>query len=396
VALLLGDLFNRLLEGELSPNDTDEIIAWLGKEDLDPQMAEQIMQQLKQSVAAEEIDPKIIQALETRLPEILAQPKTTPARLRILQRGWFKYSAAAVIILLLGTAAYLLIKPRQVKDIAIANPHPVKKEITPGKTGAILTLDDGSSVVLDSLGNGLVATQNGSKIMLRNGQLLYNTGGSSAAGISYNTMTTPKGRQFQLVLPDGSKVWLNAESSIRYPVAFTGNERKVEITGEAYFEVEKNPAMPFRVKMHNETEIEVLGTHFNINSYADEASINTTLLEGSVKVFSGNEKVILKPGQQAQVETQQNAPIKIVKEVNLDKVMAWKNGVFDFQDATLQEVMRQLARWYDIEVVYEKGVPSLEFMGTMGRDLSLPDVLKGLKLSEVHCRIEGRKLIVTP
>ena len=158
--------------------------------------------------------------------------------------------------------------------------------------------------------------------------------------------------------------------------------------------------MPFRVKMNDETEIEVLGTHFNINSYANEASINTTLLEGSVQVFSGREKIILKPGQQAQtgVPSPQKAAghIKILNDVNTDKVVAWKNGVFNFQDATLQEVMRQLERWYDIEVVYEKDIPQLEFMGTMERDLSLADVLSGLKLSEVHCRIEGRRLVVTP
>jgi ferric-dicitrate binding protein FerR (iron transport regulator) len=227
---------------------------------------------------------------------------------------------------------------------------------------------------------------------MSNGQLIYKAKNSS--GVAYNTMTTPKGRQFSLVLPDGTKAWLNAASSLRYPTAFVGRERKVEVTGEVYFEVAKNKQMPFKVKVNENMEVEVLGTHFNINSYSNEASINTTLLEGSVQISNQSQKQILKPGQQARVNNDQK--INIVSDVNLKKVMAWKNGVFDFDDASLQEVMHQLERWYDIEVVYERGVPDIEFVGTLSRDLSLEDVLKGLKLSEVNFRIEGRKLVIMP
>jgi ferric-dicitrate binding protein FerR (iron transport regulator) len=215
-------------------------------------------------------------------------------------------------------------------------------------------------------------------------------------------MSTPKGRQFQLVLPDGTKVWLNAASSLRYPTVFDGRLRTVEVTGEAYFEVAKlvNPStgqrVPFHVKVNNKTEIEVLGTHFNINSYDDESAVSTTLLEGSVRVVNGLEKAVITPGQQARIETG-SSHIKIVPDANVEKVMAWKNGVFDFQDATLEEVMRELQRWYNIDVVYEKGVPQLEFIGRMGRDLSLASVLNGLELSRVHFRIEeGRRLVVLP
>jgi len=250
-------------------------------------------------------------------------------------------------------------------------------------------------MLLDSLGNGVVTTQNGTKVLLQNGQLVYKTDNSVKTAIGYNTMTTPKGRQFQLVLPDGSKVWLNAASSIRYPTVFTGNERKVEVTGEAYFEVVKNSTSPFRVKINDEAEVEVLGTHFNVNSYMNEESINTTLLEGSVSVKNSSGKLILQPGQQARVAG--NEKIKLFAEVDVEKVMAWKNGVFNFQDATLEEVMRQLERWYDIDVVYEKNIPRLEFYGKMGRDLSLAAVLRGLEKSNVHFRIEdGRKLVVLP
>jgi hypothetical protein len=284
--------------------------------------------------------------------------------------------------------------------LVAAKTAPVKNDIAPGKQGAILTLADGRTVVLDSLGNGVVASQGGTKVVLNNGRLAYNTEGAATAEPAYNTMTTPKGRQFQVTLPDGTKVWLNAASSLRYPTAFTGKERTVDVTGEAYFEVApmlsgSGDRMPFIVKINDATQVQVLGTHFNINAYKDEATINTTLLEGSVRIVNGGEKAILRPGQQAQ--TGLSTRIKIVADANVEKVMAWKNGVFDFQDATLEEVMRQLQRWYDIDVVYEKGIPKLEFIGKMGRDLSLAEVLGGLQLSKVHFRLEeGRRLVVLP
>jgi transmembrane sensor len=298
--------------------------------------------------------------------------------------------------LLAGVGLYFILSSKPApNNHSVAKVQPLTpEEILPGKNGAVLTLVDGSKMVLDSLGNGLITTQNGTKVSLVNGHLVYDA--ANAADVTaFNTMSTPKGRQFNLVLPDGSKVWLNAASSIRYPIVFTGKERKVEITGEAYFEVARNTSMPFRVKTNNETEIEVLGTHFNINSYENETSINTTLLEGSVRVKNNQGTIVLKPGQQAQSVKEEK--IKLLQQVDVDKVMAWKNGYFNFQDANLQEVMRQLERWYDIEVVYEKNVPELEFFGKMGKDLSLAAVLRGLEKSNVHFRLEdGRKLVVLP
>ncbi|MCR6722586.1 MAG: DUF4974 domain-containing protein [Chitinophagaceae bacterium] len=231
--------------------------------------------------------------------------------------------------------------------------------------------------------------------MLHNGQLVYDGANDEAIAVGYNSMATPKGRQFKMVLPDGTKVWLNAASSIRYPILFTGDERNVEITGEAYFEVAHNKSKPFHVKTSDGTDVEVLGTHFNINSYDNEESINTTLLEGSVRVTSKAGNIVLQPGQQAQSNA--NGIISLKRTVNIDQVMAWKNGIFDFQDATLEEVMRQLERWYDIDVTYEKNIPKLEFYGKMGKDLSLETVLNGLEKSNVHFRMEaGRKLVVLP
>lgn len=384
-------LFDRLLEGKLSPQDTEALIAWLGSEEIEPGAAALIVSHLAQTVNPEQVDPALRARLEARLPAILG--KTQEAPVRRLATAWLRYAAAAVIILF-GAGIYFWLQHKSPHQVADVPKSSFNTAIKPGKEGAILTLADGRTVVLDSLGNGVIANQNGSTVVLKNGRLTYE-GGSAAAGIAYNTMTTPKGRQFQLVLPDGTKAWLNAASSLRYPTVFTGREREVEVSGEVYFEVTKNARMPFRVKINEETGIEVLGTHFNINSYKDEASINTTLLEGSVRILNGKETAILKPGQQAQVAGRQSR-IKVVNDANVEKVMAWKNGVFDFEDATLEEVMRQLERWYDIDVEYEKDVPKLEFIGKMGRDLTLSEVLRGLEMSKVHVRIEGRKLIVLP
>lgn len=298
----------------------------------------------------------------------------------------WKWAAAAAVLVLMGTGVYFA--TRQPSQEVVVK---VQQNIAPGKSGAVLTLADGSQVVLDSIKNGVVALQNGSKALLKNGQLFYE--GETDGIVAYNTMSTPKGRQFQLQLPDGTQVWMNAASSIRYPTTFNGKERKVEVTGEVYFEIVKNEQMPFRVKAGNKADIEVLGTHFNVNAYDDEESLNATLLEGAIRVTKGTDKVILKPGQQARVEEH----IKVIPDADIDKVMAWKNGFFNFENANLQEVMRQLQRWYDIEVVYEKGVPDMEFVGKMSKNINLADLLTILEKTNVHFRLEeGRRLIVEP
>lgn len=388
-------LFNRLLEGNLTEHEIDALVQWLGTHEPDEEARRLILQQLQRGdTVSSDISPEIMARLEARLPLILATETKQPARLvSLLSRKWVRYAAAVVI--LAGLGLFYLLQPKTASNAQQVAEQNVVNDVAPGKNGAILTLIDGSTVVLDSLGNGWLTTQSGTKVQLVNGQLVYEAGAAPPVAVGYNTMTTPKGRQFQLVLPDGSKVWLNAASSIRYPIVFNGAERRVEITGEAYFEVAHHASKPFRVQVNNETEIEVLGTHFNINAYDNEESINTTLLEGAVRIKNNKQRIVLTPGQQAQVSGRQ--AIKVVDDVDVDKVMAWKNGVFNFNDASLQEVMRQLERWYDIEVVYEKDVPPLEFYGKMGKDLSLTAVLSGLEKSNVHFRLEeGRRLVVLP
>jgi len=389
-------LFNRLLEGKLSDEELEDLVKWIGDEKLDGEAAELIGNQLSRPVPSEKIDPVLVSHLGKRLDVILDSKAHHPG-MYVRARMWFRYAAVFIIVSSLAVFYFKSSNPKTTGVTAQVENSVMQHDIAPGSAGAILTLADGTRLVLDSIANGKVATQNGPTVSLQNGELRYNGDGSNGGSIVYNTVTTPKGRQFQTTLADGTRVWLNAGSSLRFPTAFTGKERRVEITGEGYFEVAKQAAKPFIVSTDHATEIVVLGTHFNINSYENEASIKTTLLEGSVNVRtqSGNRnaQVIIRPGQQAQLA---DGKFKINTDIDVGKVMAWKNGVFNFNDAKLEEVMRQLERWYNIEVVYEKGIPELEFMGKMGRDLSLAKVLRGLEMSEVHFRLEERRLIVMP
>lgn len=314
-------------------------------------------------------------------------------------RNWMR-AAAVIFLILTGAISWWILANHDSdeKEPVASVQHPI--DVPPGKNGAVLKLADGREVVLDSLADGVVATQLGTKVELKNGRLVYDAGKKTAGEMLFNTMTTPKGRQFQLVLPDGTKVWLNAASSIRYPAIFTGNARRVKVSGEAYFEVAKMKDMPFYVDINNRVEVRVLGTHFNVNSYAEEQRIKTTLLEGSIQTsILGKGKVaeymVLKPGQQAEIIDDKN--IMLNDAVNLDQVMAWKNGLFNFENVSLEEVMRQLSRWYDLDVVYAQGVPPIIFGGEMSRNVSLSGVLGGLERAGVHFRIEeGNRLIVMP
>ena len=314
--------------------------------------------------------------------------------LRILRSHIFRYAAAAA--LLIGITTFVWVNQRN--DIQPGNKVATGSNnvpIAPGREGAILTLADGSTMVLDSAGNGVVANQNGTSIVLQNGQLAYNTVSGAAGAAVYNTVSTPKGRQFKLVLPDGTKVWLNAASVIRYPTSFEGNERNISLQGEAYFEVTQNVKSPFKITTGESTTIEVLGTSFNINAYTNENTIRTTLLNGAVRINAYHQTATLKPGQQAAVKPSK-AQLVVLNVVNTDQVMAWKNGLFNFDDASLDEVMRQLERWYDIEVVYEKGIPTAHFGGEINKQNTLQDVLHILEGSKVNFQLEGRKLIVKP
>jgi len=248
--------------------------------------------------------------------------------------------------------------------------------------------------VLNAKPVGQLAVQGNMAISkANNGQIKYNAISGENNLILINTVTTQRKEQYHLTLADGTNVWLNAASSIKYPTAFTGNERRVEITGEAYFEVAHNKDKPFLVTTNGQT-VEVLGTHFNINAYDDEIGVKTTLLEGSVKVNKNGKTAMIKPGQQAIVlDNEQSIEIK---EADTEQAIAWKNGFFDFKDANIQDIMRQLSRWYDVDVRYDGKIPTRDFSGEMERSLNASQVLKLLTYSGIHFRIEGKTIIVTP
>jgi transmembrane sensor len=304
--------------------------------------------------------------------------------------------AAAVAILAVSVLAIYLVNNRPSGEQPIAQNPPAKtykNDVSPGSTGAILKLADGRSIILDSAQDGQLATEANMQVIKQGGSLQYVGRKGTDEELSYNLIETPRGRQYQLSLEDGTKVWLNAASSIRFPVAFAGTERKVEITGEVYFEVAKDKTKPFRVEARG-TTVEVLGTHFNVNSYADEESINTTLLEGSVKVSKGGQQKIIKPGQQAQVDAK--GDMKTNQNISLAEVMAWKDNTFSFDHTDIKKLMRQLSRWYDVEIVFENNTPDpVAFIGGISRSVNLSTVLAMLEQTgEVKFSIEGKKIIV--
>jgi Fe2+-dicitrate sensor, membrane component len=398
----LSFLFGRFIAGACTQEELQEF--WqLVNESKDADAIKQQLEQLWKQEHATNVPLHNADALYTcvRTRAIEKEQQAITGR----KTQWM--AAASVLLLITATVLYELIRPakqiHQAVQTSAATP-----DVAPGGNKAILTLADGSSIVLDEAGNGTLATQgNASVVKTDSGQLVYKVAPNHTAPIAYNTLSTPRGGQFQLILPDGSKVWLNAASSIRYPATFAGNARRVEITGEVYFEVVKNARLPFIVSINKETEIAVLGTHFNVNAYADEASIKTTLLEGSVQIVNRHaatghrQSALLKPGQQAVLTRQapgaEHAKLTVYDNTDIAQVMAWKNGIFNFHQASLQDVMRQLSRWYDITIEYENGIPDMKFGGKMGRDVSLAKLLYFFKGSGVQFRIEnaGKKLVVT-
>lgn len=313
-------------------------------------------------------------------------------------RSWkFNWAIAASLILILSLGVNLLFvtkRDNQVADIPAKN-KTYKNDVAPGGDNAELTLANGTKIILDSASNGSLASQGITQIKRQQGQLIYSVASNSGreAEVMYNTLTTPRGGQQKIILSDGTQVWLNAASSLHFPTAFTGKERKVEVTGEVYFEVAKNASQPFIVSVNN-AEIRVLGTHFNVMSYNDEAVLTTTLLEGSVSFTYKNKSSLLKPGQQSQLTN--DGQVKVISDVNTDQVVAWKNEFFDFEGADIEEVMRQLSRWYDVDITYHQKPDDL-FFAEIPRNTKLSDVLKALALTgTVKFEIDGKRIVVMP
>lgn len=334
-------------------------------------------------------------------------------------KKYTRWIAAAAVLVLVSVAGYFfLVNKVETQPALVTKPRiNPKNDIAPGGNKAVLTLSDGSQIILNTIENGFVALQGNSLVKkMDDGQLVYQNSRSNPVSsslqnqaIDFNTITTPKGGQYQLTLPDGTRVWLNAGSSLKFPATFYGNERNVELVGEAYFEVAKYKKMPFNVKTGTRW-VEVLGTHFNVRAYEDEKNYEATLLEGSVKVsemqpsngskdtgygLSVINSKILKPGQQARINNIKTSDIHIISNIDTDEVMAWKDGLFLFNNTNIETAMQQISRWYDAEVVYEGSKPVVKLTGVIPRNNKVSKILNVLEAVEgVKFDIEGKKIIV--
>lgn len=380
----LKPLIEKYLRGEATPEEAAIVEQWYG----------QVPDELDITITAAageteaSLEAKMLQRLQKRL---YLKDSAQKAPVRRLLPGW---AAAAAIILVLLVGTQYFYNREEALPVPVAGAETIissPQEIKPGGNRAQLQLADGRTILLDSASNGLLARQGTTNInLLADGQLAYQQAGITPETVSYNTLTTPKGGQYQITLPDGTKVWLNAISSIHFPTAFTGKERQVRITGEAYFEVAADPSRPFKVQF-GEAEITVLGTHFNINAYTDEKDAKATLLEGLIQIQHKNQAQKLVPGQQARLHSQ---GMQVVSGANTEEATAWKDGYFVFASTDMETLLRQAARWYNIDVSFQGPIPPDRFTGKISRNVNLSQFLSILEYSEVHFKMEGRKLIL--
>lgn len=389
-------LFQAYFSKSATPDEREELMQLLLKVENDDKIKALLAETWQQFNGQDQIfnDEQCELMLSNILQKGSASKLAPVIRMHKRSFGWLRIVAAAVILLFAVSGIYLWLNHNnQVQQLAQSKrvSNEAKVSIVPGGNKAMLTLSDGSSIILDSTHQGTLVKQGNAKVMkLNSATLAYSADNAKDQEIVYNILSTPRGGQYQLILPDGTKVWLNASSSIYFPTLFKGKERNVTVTGEAYFEVAKNAAMPFNVTV-KDMKVQVLGTHFNIMAYNDESSMNTTLLEGSVKVSKGYLNETLVPGQQSRIN--EIGDIKVVN-ANIDEVMAWKNGWFQFNAYDIKQIMREISRWYDVDIEYEGKIPSGHFSGMMSRENDISQVLKIMEAGSVHFKIEGRKVIV--
>lgn len=399
--LSFAELFQKYLRGKATPAEVSQLRYFVQDKALTAEF-EALLEQAYTNKDLQVPDPEYMEEAWELFKE-----QQSPQKAKVVFYRSFLFRAAAVLLIILtaGTWYFYDFSTKRSENPMLATDT---ADIKAGSDKATLTLADGTVIVLDTTRKGNLTHQGATQVLVLNtGLLAYKKQAGEAGEIMYNTIRTPNGGKYQVMLPDGSTVWLNAASSVRFPTTF-GKERMVEVSGEVYFEVAASASAPFLVKT-KDAVIQVLGTSFNINDYGDKGWAETTLIDGSLRVCGndGSPKgdirnaVQLQPGQQARVKiarsgdhnTYQPAEISTVK-ADIDKVMSWHRGLFNFEDETLENVMRQLARWYDINVVYESKAPAIVFGGELSRDISLAGILKALEDSRVRFRIEDRKIIV--
>ena len=388
----INDLFQKYFDKTASAEERNELMMLISKGNSDKELLD-LMEDTYQTYVPER-NPFVLGKREKMLQQIhtgiAAANEKKISTTFFRKNGVFKYIAAASILICMGVFAYLFVENHSTRR------QMAKMDFVPGGNKAVLTLSDGSTIVLNGAKNGTLTNQDGIAVnKTQEGEIAYDatkSGQAQNGKLAYNTIATPKGGQYQVILADGTKVWLNAASSIVFPTQFKGSERHVEICGEVYFEVAKNKTKPFFVKAGKQT-VEVLGTHFNINSYTDEPDIKTTLLEGSVKIqqLNSSYSALLKPGQQA--VNRSSGPI-LVKPADLEQAVAWKYGLFQINDASIETIMRQASRWYDVEVEYQGKIPQRKFSGKIKRNVKASEFLQMLTYFNVRFSMEGRKIIV--
>jgi transmembrane sensor len=419
------ELLDKYLTGRLTEQERNKFHELLNDPEHTKQLAAIIDVELHEHAFDCEPDNNMLAAIQENLQASIHTEKARGAKIIRFTR---RLAVASVFVVCLSGVAWWWLTARQPSKNEVAQEKTINKNstITPGGNKAILRLGDGREIILDSAGQGTLVQQGQAKVIKSgDGQLSYQSADNVSAETVYNTVATPRGGQYQLILADGSKVWLNASSSLRYPTCFTGNERRVELTGEGYFEItsrlQDGKKIPFKVIIPAQpgapgaTEVEVLGTHFNINAYNDEAAVRTTLLEGSVRVRSaigkqsaiGNRQsainnqfeAVLIPGEQAVLAshsrfTIHDSRLTINHSPNLEEVMAWKNGLFQFKAADLETVLRQAERWYDVQFIYNGNIPE-RFSGQISRSANAEQLLKILELTgKVKFEINGKTITV--
>ncbi|MGN7722613.1 FecR domain-containing protein [Chitinophaga sp. 22620] len=377
-------LLQQYLDGKCTPGEAEALISWLQATGHHRTLLRKMQEEFPQVLADQPtIDQEISDRMEARLLQQISAPRVLRMRNR---RIWL---AAASVLLLLAAGAMYLFLPESSRPapVAVSKTPAAPKDIAPGSAKAVLTLADGSTITLDSAGNQVIH-QGQTLVQLQNGQVEYNADNAGQA-VGYNILSVPRGGQFTIVLPDGSRVWLNSASKLRYPTAFSGGQRLVELEGQGYFDVHKDAEHPFIVKTKT-LDVEVLGTGFDVMAYPDEKSMNTTLVEGAVRV----KDVMLKPGQQARMEY--STGCIYVEPADIQQVIAWKTGFFEFDNANLADIMRQASRWYDIDIDMDITAHNRAktYGGRISRNLPLSELLNMLEANGASFNLQGRKLIV--
>jgi ferric-dicitrate binding protein FerR (iron transport regulator) len=399
LASRLEYLFNCYVQQNCSEKEEEELMHLLSASENEAEV-KKLLDKVVENTGAEASMPD--ETAGSILRRILEKDKAVVVPIKKDRHVFFllRRVAAAVVILFISGAVYWLLSNRHNEKTAPVALSSVKSStVLPGGNHAILTLADGTRIVLDSVQNGNI--KGGVATIKKQGATIVydaSSGAKNHGPVVYNTLTTPRGGQYQLILPDGSKVWLNASSSIHFPTAFTGNQRDVELTGEAYFEIAKNKRKPFHVNVKG-MQVEVLGTHFNVNAYGDENDIKTTLLEGLVKVKkaaspnSVAQTVLIQPGEQANLA--KDGSLKINRRPDLEEVVAWKEGNFEFTNASIPAIMRQVSRWYNVEVAYEGAIPRRQFTGKISRSVNLNQLIGMLQYTGVNMKIQDKEIIIS-